>query len=135
MNSKDHIAAFAKAIGYPEEVPPGRSSFDFMVDGIPVTVKCDGDSLLLVRILPLPEESALRELASLAPGRILKEEATLSFDRESQSPVLWQKIPLSFPEALAVRAFEAFLTSSDWWFARLEQAKSASSLPEMVIMP
>lgn len=124
------------AIGYPDPVPDGASSFVFRVDGFAVEASdLPGGILRLVCPLDASGEE-LPQLADWATGRILRDDATLSVS-PSGEPFLWREIPAGTgPDALR-RAFETFLDACDWWRARLDERSSRETarFPEVVIRP
>ena len=129
-------ARLARAIGYPEEIPPGARSFVFQVDGHAVEAAEESGRLRLACHLPRPgEEGDLVRLAGYATGRMLKEEAVFAWDPEAETAMLWQDVPATAGDALLRRFFEVFMTSCDWWAARIGDAPAVSRIPEMVILP
>jgi len=129
------LELFARAIGYPDGVPSGAVSHSFHVDGGIVTASVDGDRLVLVRELAKAGEVDLSVFAGYAAGRLLREEAVLAVDPADDALILWQGVRLPCGEAVLRGLFEVFMTSCDWWLARIEGAAVLSSVPEMVIRP
>ena len=103
--ARTNLEFFLKEVEYPERIPDGAVSFTMRVDGMEVRAEETGD------------EALLPTLATYAAGRMLREEATLSWDGGA---ILWQPVPAD-PDGRAMRrAFEAFMDSCDWWRARVE---------------
>ena len=77
-------------------------------------------------------------LAAFAAGRILREDAVLSFGDLSggQCAFLWQDAPETSDERTFSRLFETFMDSCDWWRERVEGAtEEKSEIPPMMIRP
>lgn len=129
------IDALARAIGYPEEVPPGSESFAFSVDGGRVEAIVERGRLVLVRGLAASGDVDLAQFAGYAAGRALREEAVLAYDPGDDRVILWQDVPADADGAILRRLFEVFAASCDWWLARAGESGAASSVPEMVIRP
>lgn len=129
------IESLARAIGYPDEVSSGASSFVFEVDGGRVEAREEWGRLFLTRVLAPAREVDLAAFASYAAGRVLREESVLAYDPGTDDVLLWQDVPASSDGALLRRFFEVFTTSCDWWLARADGARAVSSIPEMVIRP
>ena len=130
------VARLARAIGYPEEIPADAVSYALKVDGRSVVAhERDGLLTLTGTLAEDPDEATLVRFAGYAAGRILREEAVLAWDPQSSSLMLWQGVSAASSEAVLTRFFEVFATSCDWWFARLDEEKAASAVPEMVIRP
>ena len=129
------ISALATAIGYPEEVPTASESFVFSVDGGRVEASVERGRLVLVRGLAAAGDVDLAQFAGYAAGRVLREEAVLAYDPGDDRVILWQDVPADADAGLLRRFFEVFAASCDWWLARLDEAGSATSIPEMTIRP
>ena len=131
------LTRFAAAVGYPEDIPSAAAVFPFRIDGADVIVAAEARRFTVRRDLAKPgDEVPLERLASLAAGRLLREEATLAWDGEAGVPFLWQEIALDSSDAELRRAFDRFLASADWWLERVDEAERPEpSFPEMVIMP
>lgn len=129
------IEALARVIGYPDGVPSGAVAFTFMVDGVPVKATEESGRLVLVCALGRADETDLSLLAGYAAGRLIREDATLAYDPESESAILWQEVAATAGEAVLRRFFEVFMTSCDWWRARIQGTEHLSTIPEMVIRP
>ncbi len=131
------IYRLAKAIEYPDRIPDGLSSFAFRADGMEISVAESGDMLLFEFALSEDEEK-FPSLAGLAPGRMLKENATLAFDPSARRVFLWQEVPSNSPMDVLSAAFGAFADSCEWWRDRAadgSQGAGASRLPETFIVP
>ena len=143
----------ADSIGYPERVPDGALSFTLRVDGAEIYAEESDGRMTLTYVLS-DDESLLPSLARYAAGRMLKEDATLSFGlprlsasgfRPSTatpdlrpSTFLWQDAPADADVHALRRLFETFADSCDWWRARLEQRSGddrPSPFPEVMIRP
>ena len=137
---KTAVERLADAIGYPERVPEGGVSFVFQVDGTEVLAEETGGRLRLLLELPV-EESQLPRFASYAAGRMLREEAVLSYGMpgNDNAMFLWQDAPVTAIEYELSRLFETFADSCDWWRARVEELRASDQTKamsqEMVIMP
>ena len=129
------ITALATAIGYPEEVPAASESFVFSVDGGRVEASVERGRLVLVRGLAAAGDVDLAQFAGYAAGRVLREEAVLAYDPGDDRVILWQDVPADADAGLLRRFFEVFAASCDWWLARLDEAGTAASVPEMMIRP
>ncbi len=124
-----------KAIAYPDPVPEGAAAFQLRVDGANVAARLMGNRLVLSCGITRAEDN-LPKLAAYAAGRLLREEAVLAWDENAAECVLWQECPANASSTQLVRFFENFMTSCDWWLARVAdmQAPPVRS-PELVIMP
>ena len=129
------ISALATVIGYPEEVPTASESFVFSVDGGRVEASVERGRLVLVRGLAAAGDVDLAQFAGYAAGRVLREEAVLAYDPGDDRVILWQDVPADADAGLLRRFFEVFAASCDWWLARLDEAGTAASVPEMMIRP
>jgi hypothetical protein len=129
------LERFLKAIGYPEQVPEGSSSFTLRVDGMEMRAEESGSRIVLSYALG-SDASMLPALAGYAAGRMLREDAVLACD--GSSAFLWQDTTGS-GERDSVRLFEAFADSCDWWRERVDALRggSAQGAPDdsMVIRP
>lgn len=136
------IVNLAKAIGYPDEVPEGCRDYSFAVDDFEVRAQETGGRLRLTATVFTPardgeDEGRLAELAGYVPGRILKEEAVLAWDPDSESAILWQEYPATAEADDLRRFFEVFAASCDWWRDRASavQEEAEPLMPEFVIRP
>lgn len=126
------LESFLRAVGYPERAPAGSVSFTLRVDGMEVLAEESRGRLVLSCKLTGDAQS-LPTLAAYAAGRILREDAALSWD---DGAFLWQEVPADSGSGM-LRAFEAFMDSCDWWRARVDERKKGDSveMSEAVIMP
>ena len=146
---KTAIERLAAAIGYPERVPADATSFTFRVDGAEICAE-ESDGRVALACVLSDDESVLPALAQYAAGRMLREDATLSFGQpglsspgsRSASPqpsaFLWQDAPADADASALHRLFETFANSCDWWRARLEPQSGddgPSPFPEVMIRP
>lgn len=129
------LTALGRAIRYPDDVPSGAFSFSFLVDGGAVEATVERNRLILRRDLAAAEEVDLALFAGYAAGRVLREEAVLAYDPETDRVLLWQDIPAEAEASLLCRFFEVFAASCDWWLARVKGGETASAVPEMMIRP
>ncbi len=130
------IHRLLEAIGYPERAPDGALSFSLRVDDGEVLARCGGGRLLLTRALTR-EAADLPDLASYAPGRMLREEAVLAADPAADGAVfLWQDAPDTADARSLQRLFETFCDSCDWWLDRVQDLREpAPEIPPMMIRP
>ena len=135
------IENLAKAIGYPDEIPAGCRDYPLSVDDFEVRAQeTDGRIRLSATVFTPPRdgsgEGTLAQLATYAPGRILKEEAVLAWDPDSDSAILWQDFPATADANDLRRFFEVFAASFEWWRERVRTAHEPEpAFPEMVILP
>ena len=136
------IVNLANAIGYPDEVASGCKDYSFAVDDYEVLAQETGGRLRLTATVFTPDrdgegEGRLAELAGYVPGRILKEEAVLAWDPDSESVILWQEYPATAEEDDLRRFFEVFAASFEWWRDRASasQEEAEYPMPEFVIRP
>ena len=136
------VERLAKAIGYPDEVTSGCKDYTFTVDDFEVRAQETGGRLRLTASVFTPardgsDEERLAELAGYVPGRILKEEAVLAWDPDSESAIVWQEYPVTAEADDLRRFFEVFAASFEWWRDRASavQEDAAPLMPEFVIRP
>lgn len=136
------ISILANAIGYPESIREDLQEVELAVDEGTVKVVNSAGRLRLERVLLKCEpgnelhEQVIVDLAGFAAGRILREDATIAWEPDSSTVVLWQDVPASLPPEKLKRFFEVFMTSCDWWIDRVaERMEPKPIFPEMVIMP
>ena len=131
--AETRLESFLRAVGYPERAPAGSAMFTLRVDGMEVLVEESRGRLVLSCKLTGDAQS-LPALATYAAGRILREDAALSWD---DGAFLWQEVPTNSGDGGMLRAFEAFMDSCDWWRARVDEKKKGDSveMSEAVIMP
>ena len=109
-----------KAIGYPpDEVKSAGGSVALIVDGHEVRVSDRRGRLVLSFSLGNPPDEELRQFATFATGRMLREEAALAWDPVARELVLWQAVPAQATDEQMRRVFEVFCVSCDWWGERL----------------
>ena len=129
------IERLAKAIGYPDRVPAGVVSFAFRVDGAEIAAEEIDDRLVLSRVLS-DDATILPTLATYAAGRMLKEEAVLSYG--DGRAFIWQDASVDADAHALLRLFETFMDSCDWWWARIDALRgnetSEASMPETVMI-
>ncbi len=136
--SASATARLARAIGYPQAVPEGASTFTLMVDDGAVTATDAGGRLVLQATLALCGDKVeeLATLAGYAAGRILREDAVLAYDPQGDSVVLWQSIGSGASPMELRQFFERYTASWDWWRARVEELENPKpSFPEVMIRP
>ena len=132
------IDRFLQSIRYPERPRAVSDGVAISVDGEEVRVSERGGGLVFARTLVAGADAdeQIQRLMELAAGRILKEEATLSYDPEREALILWQAVAANADETRLRRVFELFCTSCDWWTARTSgEAEVIDRMPEMVIRP
>lgn len=136
------VKRFANAIGYPDEVPDAAVEYAFLIDDGETRASESDGRLLLERTLWSPpadmdgSESVLCRVASLAAGRVLREEAAPAWNPRRGELVLTQEVPASFPDEKLRRFGEVFSASCDWWKERVDgELGPAPVFPEMMIMP
>ena len=108
-----------------------------IIDGAEVKMFERDGRYILERALVEPGETCdIGRLASLAAGRFLREEATLSWDDEREVPVLWQDGPATMTDAEKERMLTRFLASVDWWVERIGETPGDEPVfPDMIIHP
>lgn len=138
---KNGIEKLAESIVYPEEVPAGAKSYIFAVDDFDVKAAVEAGRIILSGTVYTPPkddsgEEMLVKLSEYAAGRILKEEAVLAWDPDSDSVILWQEFPEKAELPDLRRFFEVFTASLEWWRDRAATEEEVQpTLPEFVIMP
>ena len=132
--AKTAIERLAEAIGYPDRMPEGSLFATLRVDGAEVSAAVTGDRLVLSQRLTDAADK-LPALAGYAAGRMLREEAVLTYG--DGGAFLWQDAPAGAGEQVLMRLFESFMDSCDWWRARVEssRAEEKTEFPEMMIRP
>ena len=112
------------AIGYPDGRPEGgASSFTIRVDGMEIEAEEAAGAITLKYVLT-DNEQMLGQLAAYAAGRMLKEEATLSWDEQRGAAgtfriFIWQAADAGAAPRELTRLFESFTNSCDWWRERV----------------
>jgi len=140
---KTPIERLLMAIGYPERMSKNSVAFTLRVDGAEVEAE-EMDGRLVLSCALTDDETLLPTLATYAAGRMLREDATLSYGvAEGRGPsnyqaFLWQDVPDDTDEHGLLRLFETFMDSCDWWRARVEALRgndtAVSSVPETVMI-
>ena len=145
LGGKTSIERLLTAIGYPERMSKDSVSFTLRVDGAEVVAEeMDGRLVLLCSLTD--DETLLPTLAMYSAGRMLKEEATLSYGivegrrAGGLTTFLWQDASVDADAHGLLRLFETFMDSCDWWRARVEALRGngtvETSVPEtMMIRP
>ena len=128
------LERFLAAIEYPERVPNAGGPFTLRVDGKEVFVEESAGRIVLSHVLT-EDDSMIPALAAYAAGRMLREDATLAYGRDSV--FLWQDAPADAGDRILVRLFETFADSCDWWRARVDERGNADTveISEAVIRP
>ena len=128
----------ANAIGYPDPLPGDPSRAVLVVDGEEIVAEESGGRLLLrATLAPFGDDPGrAATLAGYAAGRILREEATLAYDPQEDSLILWQAASANLPRLALRDFFQQFTASWDWWRARVAEFDAPKpSFPEVVIRP
>lgn len=129
------IHKLANAIGYPEEVSSGVVAFTFRVDDGAYIAEIIGSRLVMKRVLDIAEEDLLR-LIEFVAGRLLREEAVLAWDDRLEQAFLWQEMPINGSTVEIQNAFETFVESCEWWFARVAEMRVPPTVfPDIMIRP
>lgn len=106
------IKRMAEAMEYPEEVPGDAVSYSFLVDGAEIRAE-ERDGRIVLSYALGSNDSQLVKLAHYAAGRMLREEAVLSYGRDGA--FLWQDEAAGASGGELLRLFESFMNSCDWW--------------------
>ncbi len=135
---KSNLNTFLTAIGYPERVPDGAVSFSLRVDGMEILAERETDGRIVLSYVLSDDAALLPTLAEYATGRMMREEATLSFD--SRGAFLWQAASASADAHDWLRLFETFANSCDWWRERVVERRgdgisTETPFSEMMIRP
>ena len=130
------LGLFLKSVGYPERAPDGASAFTLRVDGMEVVAE-ERDGRVVLSYAVSDDDSLLPSLARYSAGRMLREDAALTWDNGA---FLWQDVPADASQAEMARVFERFMDSCDWWRERVDALHggkaSADAAPEsMMIRP
>jgi len=139
------LGFFLKAAGYPERPPVGVVSFVLSVDGMEIRAEEVDERIVLSYVLA-DSDAYIPKFAEYAAGRMLKEDATISFGRPGvsttespESVFIWQDAPVHSDAHVFRRLFESFLDSCEWWRARADSLRggdnAATGLDAMVILP
>ena len=135
---KTAVGRLMAAIGYPERVSSDFAPSTLRVDGAEVLAEETNGRIVLSHVLS-NDEAHLPTLAVYAAGRMLKEDATLSYG--DSSAFLWQDAPADSDAHGLLRLFETFMDSCDWWRDRVDalrgggESTTAPSPEEMMIRP
>lgn len=134
---KTAVEKLVAAIGYPERISGGGGPSVLRVDGMEVSAE-EADRRIRLSYALTDDETLLPTLATYAAGRMLKEEAALSYG--DGRAFLWQEAPADADAHAMLRLFETFMDSCDWWRARVDalrgNAEVAAAVPEtMMIRP
>lgn len=129
------IITLANAVGYPEMVPEGASSFAFRIDDRVISAEKSNSRLVLRRVLDVSPDDLAR-FAAFAAGRMLREEAVLAWDERSEKAFLWREIPSGTDAAGLRTTFEDFCASCDWWDSRAGELHVPRTVfPDIMIYP
>ena len=130
------LGLFLKSVGYPDRAPEGTSAFTLRVDGMEVLAE-ERDGRIVLSYSVSDDDSLLASLARYSAGRMLREEAALTWDNGA---FLWQEVPAGASQSEMARAFERFMDSCDWWRERVDalhggKASADASIESMMIRP
>jgi len=130
------LGLFLKSVGYPERAPEGVSAFTLRVDGMEVLAE-ERDGCIVLSYSVSDDDSLLPALARYSAGRMLREDAALTWDNGA---FLWQGVPADAGQPEMARVFERFMDSCDWWRERVDalhggKAPADAALESMVIRP
>ena len=98
----------------------------------------DAGGVLRLEFRLTDDKTQLPRIASLAAGRMLREDAVPAFGGEGGHAFLWQNLPADADASAMRRGFESFAASCDWWRERLSgaaQDTEETPRPEMMIRP
>jgi hypothetical protein len=130
------VERLVAASEYPGDVPAGARAFVLQVDGGQIFAEETGGRIRLSRVLT-DEESEWAGLAACAPGRMLREEATVAVgpvpgDAEGKNACfLWQDAAAGADAHGLRRLLETFLDSCDWWRARTAAGRTAGDSADL----
>ncbi len=124
------------AIGYPERRSDAGGLFTLRVDGMEVVAE-EREGRILLSYSVSDDDSLLPALARYSAGRMLREDAALTWDNGA---FLWQDVPADASKAEMARVFERFMDSCDWWRERVDalhggKASAGAAMESMVIRP
>jgi len=130
------LGLFLKAVGYPDRAPGGSSAFTLRVDGMEVVAE-EREGRIVLSYSVSDDDSLLPALARYSAGRMLREDAALTWDNGA---FLWQDVPADASQGEMARVFERFMDSCDWWRERVDalhggKATPAAAMESMVIRP
>ena len=134
---KTAVEKLVAAIGYPERISGGGGPSVLRGDGMEIVAE-EADRHIRLSYALTDDETLLPTLATYAAGRMLKEEAALSYG--DGRAFLWQEAPADADARAMLRLFETFMDSCDWWRERVDalrgNAEVATAVPEtMMIRP
>ena len=134
---KTAVEKLVAAIGYPERISGGGGFSVLRVDGMEISAE-ESDRRIRLSYVLTDDEALLPTLAAYAAGRMLKEEAALSYG--DGRAFLWQDGPADADAHAMLRLFETFMDSCDWWRDRVDALRggeqvSAPQSEEMMIRP
>lgn len=130
------VERLVAATEYPDGVPAGARAAVLQVDGGAVYAEETGGRIRLSRVLT-DEAAEWAGLAACAPGRMLREEATVAVgpvpgDAEGKNACfLWQDAAAGADAHGLRRLLETFLDSYDWWRARTAAGRTAGDSADM----
>lgn len=125
------LEMFLKSIGYPELAPRGASAFTLRVDGMEVLAE-ERDGSIVLSYSVSNDDSYLASLARYAAGRMLREDAALTWDNGA---FLWQEVPANASSSEMSRAFERFMDSCDWWRERVDALHGDGAAANVAMEP
>ena len=131
------LGLFLKSVGYPDRAPEGSSAFTLRVDGMEVLAE-EREGRIVLSYAVSDDDSLLPSLARYSTGRMLREDAALTWD--NNGAFLWQDVPADARPPEMARAFERFMDSCDWWRERVDALHGGKTAPDatpesMVIRP
>ena len=110
------LGLFLKAVGYPDRAPSGSPAFTLRVDGMEVIAE-EREGRIVLSYSVSDDDSLLPALARYSAGRMLREDAALTWDNGA---FLWQEVPSDASQPEMARVFERFMDSCDWWRERVD---------------
>ena len=129
------LERFLTAISYPDRAGIDGGHAVLLVDESEVIVDKIGGYYRFTAMLDVGEDE-LVTVASYVPGRIYRDDATLTMD-DAGKVYLWQEAQANLGEQELRLAFESFLAARDWWLERLDKERSGSQMlfPDIAIRP
>ena len=136
VRKKTRLDAFLASVGYPERASDGAVSYALRVDGMEVVAE-ERDGRIVLSHVVSNDDSTLPSLARYAAGRMLREDAALTWDNGAY---LWQEVPADADSAGMARFFEKFMDSCDWWRERVDAlhgdgGTTDAAMESMVLRP
>ena len=130
------LGLFLKSVGYPDRAPEGGSAFTLRVDGMEVLAE-EREGRIVLSYAVSADDSLLSALARYSVGRMLREDAALTWDNGA---FLWQDVPADASQSEMARDFERFMDSCDWWRERVDalhggKVETDATPESMVIRP